>query len=171
MDLRATITSMSEDSNPDATPSLTPSASTLRYPSLYLAQPYHRCKDSKRLTVRTWLHVLPCNTTYKPSNVLGQCHPSFPTAEATVRSTGNDFSKCDMMIDKRWGYKWENEVLFVNLTQTGSTQEEETLIEALPLWDWHVGMSMGHFFYTANLHRKAQPTVSSTIPRQVGWAI
>ena len=111
----------------------TPSASTLRYPSLYLAQPYHRCKDSKRLTVRTWLHVLPCNTTYKPSNVLGQCHPSFPTAEATVRSTGNDFSKCDMMIDTRWGYKWENEVLFVNLTQTGSTQEEETLIEALPL--------------------------------------
>lgn len=84
MDLWAAITRTSEDSRQDATPSPVPSAPTLRYPS----------HTTGAKTVRTWLHVLPSNTTYKPSDVLGQCHPSFPIAEAAVRSIGTSFSKC-----------------------------------------------------------------------------
>lgn len=38
-----------------------------------------------------------------------------------------------MITEKRWGYKWKNEAVLVNLKQTGSIQEEETLTEELPL--------------------------------------
>lgn len=71
-----------------------------------------------------------------------------------------------MTIDKGRGYKWKkNETALVNLTQTGSTQEEEISVEDLPLWP--VGMSARHFFYIANLHRKVPPTVSGALPRWV----